>query len=652
MIESITQTFQNNIYYIQKNHPKLFSKLSALDNAVENGYYQEKYELIYEGNRFDVLEKESKNYLYDKKSDEYNFLVAKSIDFQVEENLFEGFDRENISDKELEKFRDVPSFEYHKSGFAPIIHFTQNHQEKEKELKSIDKFIFFGVGLGVHIETIAQKLHSKVYFIVEDDLELFRLSLFTTNYQQLAKSATLIFSVFEDVKEFQESANFFLNTQYYYNHYLKYFSMLNHSEEKRYQFHIALTSQSHTRFFYNSLLTQSMRPLHYIFDNYNFLGDTISFKDLDTKPFLLLAAGPSLEKNMGWLRENYKKFTIVAVSAIAHTLEKERIVPAIITHLDPFKNATKHFKKIKSMEFFKDTLLFCVARTAQEIVTLFDKKSIFFFESGTNYKKSSLKISAPCIGSASYQLLLKLDVKELYLLGLDLAVDRKTGQTHSKNHQFSKTLNLEMDSKKEELLTYKESLIQVEGNLYDIAFTTPHFKTSLDIINLSSQYYKKEYQHIYNLSDGVKFEDTISLESKEIVLEKENSTQNLFLKNIIEKNSSISLTQDEYEEIVAKLYYTDELIGKIKSIKTLENIKEFVAFIVKKERLKKYELHKVIDTYMRYILSYIFDFYNAKESKTQGEIETLFIQHLLEICNYYKIELKNSIEREKNSARD
>jgi len=646
MIESITKTFQNNIEYIQKNHPKLFSKLSALDNAVESGYYKEKYQLIYENNMFDVLENGTRNYLYNEKSDEYARLVAKSIDFKVEENLFEGFDRENISDEELQKFRDMPSFEHHKSGFAPIIHFTQNHQEKERELKSIDKFIFFGVGLGLHIETIAQKFHSKVYFIVEDDLELFRLSLFTTDYQELAKSATLIFSVFEDAKEFQESANLFLTTQYYYNHYIKYFSMLNHSEEKRHQFHIALTSQSHKLFFYNSLLTQTIRPLKYIFNNYKFLEKDFQLKT--EKPFLLLAAGLSLEKNMQWLKINHTNFTIVAVSAIAHILEKEGIVPTIIIHLDPFENATKHFKKIKSIEFFKDSLLFFVARTAQEIVTMFDKEKIFFFESGTNYKKSSLKISAPCVGSASYQLLLKLGVKELYLLGLDLAIDRKTGQTHSLNHQFSKTLATETDNIDNELLIYKNSLLELEGNLTTTILTTPHFKTSIDIIDSSSKYYKKEYQNIYNLSDGAKFENITSLDIQKIKFQQQQFLTN----NLIDLNFSIGLTKGEKNELVEKLEYTETLIVKITHLETLKEFKEFANFIAKEEKLYKYELHRVIDTYMRYILSYIFDFYNAKESKTQGEIETLFIQHLLKICNYYKIELKNLIQREKNSARD
>ncbi|RLA71671.1 MAG: hypothetical protein DRG78_24890, partial [Epsilonproteobacteria bacterium] len=61
-------TFNENIQYLEKEQKELFSKLVALDSAIEQGHYQEKYELVYENNNFDVVDKKTKNYLYNKQS--------------------------------------------------------------------------------------------------------------------------------------------------------------------------------------------------------------------------------------------------------------------------------------------------------------------------------------------------------------------------------------------------------------------------------------------------------------------------------------------------------------------------------------------------------------------------------------------------------
>jgi len=644
MTEKITKNFYKNIEYIRYKQPKLFKMLESLDSAVSNGFYKEKYELVYEDNMFDVFEKESGKYLYSQKSTQYTQRVNQSIDFKVEENTFEGFERVDISNEELKRLETLAPFTHYRQGFAPIIEYIQKQRKSEKrEIKSIEKFIFFGVGLGLHIEEVAKKIKSKVYFIVEDDLELFRLSLFTIDYEKLAQDAILIFSVFEDDTEFQESANLFLKTKYYYNSYIKYFNMLSHSEEKRYKFHLSITSQSHTRFFYNALLTQMMKPFQYIFDNYKFLGDDLTFQKLNEKPFLLLAAGPSLGKNIEWLKDNYKKFTVVAVSAIANILEKEKIIPDILIHLDPFKPGIKHFKKIKSIQFFEKTIFFFMARVEKEIVEMFPKENIFLFESGTNYKKNTLKTAAPCIGSVSYQLLLKLQVKELYLLGLDLAIDTKTGKTHTSSHEFIQELGVKADDKDNECMTYKTSLLEIEGNFEPITLTTPHFKTSIDSINLSSRYLKQKDQSIYNLSNGAKFDNVASLLVTNINLKNNNEK---LLKRIVKKNSSKNLTKDEQLDMVDKLNYVNILVNKIENLQNLESIIIFAEFIADTKKIDKYELHFIIDTYLRSMLLYIFDFYSDTEIVSDDNINQLLQQHLKEICIYYKDSLTKVIEGE------
>lgn len=648
----IAKNFNDNISYLKTNHKNIFSKLSALESAIEQGHYREKYELLHKNNYFDVYEKNTDTFLYTKNSYEYALLAAQSIDYRLEENLFKGFHEHKISDADLKRYAQMPPFEHEMSGHAPIMHYVQKHSPKDKTLKRIDKFVFFGVGLGLHVTSIHKRISAKVYFIIEDDLELFRLSLFTTNYAELAKGSTLFFSVFEQNDEFQLTSIKFLEYKHYYNHYIKYFHILSHNEDKRDQFQIAIASQSHLLFYYNTLLTQFLTPLRYIFSDYMFLNKTANFstKEFDEKSFLILGAGPSLEKNKKWLKENQNNFIIVAVSATLQFLEKENISADIIVHLDAFETSVKFFDSIKSIEFIKDSIFFLSDRISSKIVDKLNKKNIFFFENGTTYKDNSLKPSATCVGSISYQILLFLKAKNIYLLGIDLAIDSKTGSTHSASHVYANNISIEEHSKRGELFTYDQTLLSVDGNLSDKALTTAQLHISIDSVNQSTKLLKKDFQHLYNLSDGAKF---IDIEAKKIedltisdMSDKKNLRNDLYMTCL--KYSSEHATQNEIKNLEKKLSHAYKLQDIISNYKKVDNcsssqyldmLASLNLELIPESEKTVYELTRVIDTYLKYVLSYIFDFFNIEndEAKNQNilDIHNIITQHISEIINYY-----------------
>jgi len=644
----ITTNFEDNISYIEQNHPELFSKLSALESAIENGYYAQRYELVHENDNFDVFEKSTNRYLYSKDSSNHASLASKSIYFSLKDNIFETFHRHSFSDEDLNFYEKEAPFSHQMSGFAPIIKYTQDNQ-KDRTFKSMHKFIFFGIGLGLHITSIHEKISSKVYFLVEDDLELFRLSLFTTNYKKLATDATLIFSIFQENDDFLKSADDFLNAQYYYNHYIKYFHILSHTEDKKNQFHIAATSQSHLLFFYHSLLTQYLTPLNYHFDNYRFLEKNLRLSDskLDKKPFLLLAAGPSLQKNMPWLKKNHKNFILVALSATLSYLEKENIVPDIITHLDAFGVAKIHFDKLKSIDFIKDSILMFSSRIPQDVIAMVDRKNLFFFETGTQYKTMSLKPSAPCVGSLTYQLLLRLKVKNLYLLGLDLAIDSQTGKTHADSHEYIKTMDTKENAFDDGVIKFKDSVFNIEGNFTKKVLTTPNFNISILALNLATKHLKQNSTTIYNLSDGAKFIDTIA---KEPIETDEQNTINLrpYLHKLCLDNSSSYLNDEELEMLNNKTKHSKELLEIIMDYKQLKkssakeylkHLKSLLSSINSEQNIQNYEINRVLDTYCRYIIPFIFDFFNTHiiedEQKHIDMLDGLFITHMVKIINFY-----------------
>ncbi|DAB28371.1 MAG: hypothetical protein A2513_05475 [Sulfurimonas sp. RIFOXYD12_FULL_33_39] len=658
--ESAAITFHENIRFLAREHRDIYNKLLAFDTAIENNMYNNRYELIVRDNYFDVVELSSGNYLYNSSSKEYASLASKSVNFKRDENLFETFKKLPI-EIDTEHFIDI----------APTLKYIKNNLESKSEMMSIKKFIFFGVGLGTHITGIDKKINADMYLIVEDDIELFKLSLFITNYDELAKKSRLTFCIFDSNEEFAAKANKFLSDKFYYNHYIKYFPMLSHSEEKMKEFHLRVVSQSQNVFFYKDILTQYLTPLKYIDENYMFLNMLCSYENtsLDTKPVIMLAAGPSLQANIEWLKPNRDKFIIVALSSTLNILEKEEIVPDIVTHMDAFESSTAHFDRLKSIGFLDDTLFFFSARIQGSVVQKLKKENIFFYENGTSYKLNIGNLSAACVGSTTYLMLLALGVKELYLLGLDLALDEKTGSTHSSKHHFSKNLDLDSAHTHNDVMEFSKTVIKTAGNFQKEVFTTPAFLLSIDSINTSSLGFKKETQNVYNLNNGAYFHNTISKQPKSIDTKTfaKIDKKALFneLKSAFTQNSSSSMSADELNLLREKLYHALGLREKVaaQSSYYFDTYSEFLGSLVLLfSRLTNetstigYDISLILQEYFKAVMTFVFDFFNTKELTHTDihvkELNTLLCEALLRILDEYTNKLSLSVEfqeRDKNS---
>jgi hypothetical protein len=352
-----------------------------------------------------------------------------------------------------------------------------------------------------------------------------------------------------------------------------------------------------------------------------------SLKLDNSRPYLLLGAGPSLQKNVQWLQENSAFFEVVALSATLGFLERHNIKADIIVHVDSFEVATSHFDAIENKSFFSDALFCFAATTPLKIQKLFPKQSVFLFENGTSYIANSLKLSAVCSGSTAYQFLLRADAKDIYLLGLDLAIDSKTKQTHIDTHSYNRTI------KESEDFNYKNTLIEVEGNKTSKVLTTPHFQTSIESVNLSTKLFKKE-QNIYNLGDGAAFDGVMAKDIKDVVFQNKQQTHN----KTLFQNSSTNML--EKKELLEKVEFYKELQRKIEHFANLEfnnyqdfleALEQFYPYFIQEQFLQKYELCKVFDLYFHKSLVFLFQTDNSNVK----EIQNFFTTHLQQMIDFY-----------------
>lgn len=649
---TIVATFQKNITYLQEHQKELYDKIAGLDSAVEQGLYQNRYELVIDNDSFEAIELANGKKFYNGSSYEYAANVAESVSLKKDENVFESFKKLTLG-RQTKYLQDV----------EPILEYIQTHLSKPQEFEKIYKFIFFGTGLGTHIESVDEKLKASAYLIVEDDLELFRLSLFVTPYYEIAKTAHLFFSVFETVEEFQHSAQKFINYNLHMNHYIKFFHMRSHAEDKIKTFHLRVISQTHQIFFYKDILSQYLKPLSYMEQHYKFLNmlEPYTQTSLGKKPVLMLAAGPSFKKNIEWVRENQNKFIIVALSSILNTLENEGITPDIVTHMDGFESSAAHFTKLRSLKFLQESIFFLSARTPDSIISILDKERIYFYENGTSYKLGTGNLSAACVGSTTYLLLLALGVENLYLLGLDLALDATSGASHSSDHEYVQTLDLQSAERHDDVQGFKSSVVTVEGNFDAQVPTTPEFALSIDSVNATSQWFKKEHQSVYNLSEGAKFQNTfptpIADVETDLFEDIKKSRIDAELQSIFTLKCSDTITDEEFAQIKQRVLYAESLESIIVSQRNyyyesnLEFLNSLINLFTKLSLNTSpvaYDLSLIFQEYSKFIYPYIFDFFNTKEITHTYEhvshINELLTKAMLRIVREYIEALKAVIE--------
>ncbi len=660
------QTYEENLIYLQENKPTLYKKIVDFELAVENGYYQSRYELEYKDEGyFDVLELSSGNYLYGSDSNEYAKDAKKSIDYRKEDNTFIVFGQYNFDKEFLRSVKKSSIFSNnHLIGTAEIINLCNKNIPANSIMKRLEKFIFFGSGLGLHIKSVHEKINSDFYLIVEDDLELFRLSMFVTSYLKLSKDATLYFSVFDDDNEAKKVMEEFLEDGFMHNHYIKFLHTLNHSEKKMRVMHEVTASPNYKLFPYSAYFFKYLTPLYYLKEEYNFLNLILARDIFKDKRVLILAAGPSLAKNIKWVKEHNDRFVTIALTSSLSTLEREGIVPDIITHLDPFSHGSlPHLQKLKNKDYFTKPICLFGAQTAPEVAQMFKKENIFIFNNNSSYREKYGDATATCVGSISYILSLMLGASEIYLLGLDLSIDEESGATHSNSHAHSKKLDLSRVDKMEEIFDFKDSLIRVEGNFKDEVLTTANFFMSINSVKSNSKKVKRVYQKSYNLSNGAKLYDTIPLKLDKVDCSKSQS-KNFDLKELFLQNSNSKLDESEIEFIYKMLLHAKsvrKILKKYRS-KKYKTIEEYqyalmgLSLDVTAQRSKVAgQLNIVLLHFMMFIFPYIFDLFNTREVKNYKElivrVDKLLVAKMMLITDIFIERLEDFFQDDKSEAK-
>ena len=545
--ETIIQIYQKNIIFLKKNYFEIYKKIEDLEKNL-----LETYHLDYIDNHFELIHQDKKIYNCDPFYDgQYR---AKNI--YNNENIISLID----PNKTLVSYGDIDE-EVETSEF--INEYVEQLKNIEIPKEQSNKFIFLGTLLGVHLNDIHKVLNSKVYLIIEPNIEIFRLSLFLTDYEEIAQNSQIFFSISQNEEELKNCIINFLKYKSSYNNFIRFELASSNELDLVSKVSEILTLENKIRYPFAEYIYSLKRGFYYLRNNQNGILKTIIKKDfLQEKPILFLAAGPSLDKNVDFIKECKDRFIIVAAAAILKFLESHQIHPDIIISIDAGETTVRNQFDVNK-EFFKDSLIISSIKTDPKIYEEINNSNIFFIQTSIEFLINTGLIPGVTVGDIGLKILLTLGAKEIYLLGLDAAIDEKTGETHFSSYYYNKEIQ------KEEENNYKNYLVDVKGNFNKNVKTTLLYKDMIESINEIKEDLIKG-SSIYNLSKGAYFNNTKPLKLLDINTSNfKKFDKNSYIKSLI--NQLKTITRKELEKIdINEMKKEGKVIKRLKTSKNIE----------------------------------------------------------------------------------
>lgn len=668
---ALTTTFLGNLAFLSEYDKDLYYRVDELSKMIGNGTYKEKYalEFIMENGEFDIYDIVNDKYLYQRNPKKINDDMIKKIEFNEKNAIFDL--PEYFVFKEGSTIDRDKRFDYNtindcilatKNSTFQYSNVLNDFLEKSKKrLKKIRKFIFLGTLLGRHIPKIAEKVDANMYLVLERNLEIFRLSLFTVDYTILANKGA-IFSIMDDNLQEEKKISKFLTTEGLDNYLIKFSTTGINIDEYIDNILSMLHVERPTSYDYIRMLyIYANRTTKVLNSDYKVLilnEIQKNCKIFNNMPILYLAAGPSLDENMEWIKTNQDKFFIVTIGAAYKKLLANNIRIDMLTTLDESDILEKlQFDDESVSKISEDTVILASVMTNEKILKKFNQEKLFLFEIFSAFHQNNKVYDGFSIGEIILAILMNFNPQQIYLIGLDLALNQTTGASHSKaSNSVIQVLNLDKEQKRDTFVV-DESLIKVRGNLQKEVFTTPFFYSSIKSTEAKIMK-KSDCTTIYNLSiHGAYFDGAISKKIDDLKMEEFTSFKCISKEffTYIKQNSLNSLSKD------SQVVFTNEIVfleNEIKNI--LKDIKEtdFECYEEFYEKIVKLPIHlynnkasifyQIIVNYFQLIVPYLSYHFNdikiKNEKKKVKKLKEIFIEQIENIFDDYILCLKRVIK--------
>ncbi len=421
--------------------------------------------------------------------------------------------------------------------------------------------ILFGLLSGKHLDLIREKYNLQSLFIYEPNSELFAISLYFVDYEQLyQKYNDRLFlwiggeiDYFAIEKFFYERVitSSFLNIYYKaYNHPLlddaiNKFQTIQASKLRGWG-----TFEDEIKGIKNHLQNINKYPLLESFEKTN-------------APFCIVANGKSLEKNIDFIKKNQESMIIISVGTAIKPLIKAGI------------ESDFHFEQERIdilVDALKDILpnyngYFVGASVVNNKVFKMAKNPLMYIREAFSLEKDYTPLigSSPIVGNAGFSFA-SFFAKEIYLCGMDLGF-RLGDKKHSKNSFYDERDDIAKNG------------IKIEGNFSNDIYTDSLLLSSKQKIEKMIEKYNLK---VFNLSDGALIKGAVPLKDKKLpkinkeVIKKKILTHfkktnykkpNLNAANILKAlKKAFNLPAKNQKELTGKIDFIEDLLKEYSKI--------------------------------------------------------------------------------------
>lgn len=396
-------------------------------------------------------------------------------------NLFEDIIKKLSSldfENETEMKNAFPFWEisFSKNGFPvaeenglKLHSFYNPERESENLLSNVndqtESIVFEGFGLGYAVVLASKKFSDKRIVVLESEPLHFFASLSVLDWEKVFKVRKLVLAIScppeESIKLVNQNSilkSVFVSVPSQINHDKKYFETIQtlvQRNKRKEEINLATTKKFGFRWNKNCLLNA---------ENAFFCDDAGIFKDsAENIPFLILAAGPSLNEILPFLNDISKKCVTIAVDTSLRALQSVGFQSDFIILTDPQYFAYRHLTGIKAEKSIlittQDVYPSVFRFKCKKIVCSQSQMPIGRFFERFCGKKADLG-SGGSVASCAWNFAKLCGAKKIFLSGLDLSFPEK--QTHIKGSTFEQSYHF--SSKKTDSAETRNTKSLFSGN--------------------------------------------------------------------------------------------------------------------------------------------------------------------------------------------
>lgn len=454
-----------------------------------------------------------------------------------------------------------------------------------KKEGSYSVFFLLGFGDGRSIEALAQTLDETMTLIVyEPSVAIFQKTLETFDYTELLKKKNVYLIVESEnmLQEYLESGISFNNIRMLRLGILPNYDSI-YPKECKHMLETMIYFMNKTKIYRNTIYNfREEFAAHALSNMYDYLWQTdthylkerLAEEDLSDVPAIIVAAGPSLNKNVQELKRAKGKALILVVDAALRAVVNAGITPDLGITIDA-RVPERFFEGINISAF-----PFVFEAISKEDIVRQHTGKHFYDDFPCNIiakivmeKKKYCLEEIPTGGSIStsaFSLVKALGFKKIVFIGQDLAFTG--GQTYNSG--------LKMEQKEDEQYQKKRVIVQVKGNdgtMLDTDYQMDMYRKWIEneILKLP-----EDITVINATEGGAKIEGAKVMTLKEVI---DSCTKEIDFEKLLQE-VPLAFSEEERQDIINEIKEEPKHLEEVK-----ENIKRATEVAEQLEQASKYD---------------------------------------------------------------